>query len=282
MLRADSLYYRIGQKTLLNNASLEIVPGEVTVILGPNGAGKSTFMKLLCGDLRPSSGTVSLDGTPTERLNRQTVAQRRAMMPQSSNVVFPFSAIEIVMIGRSPHVVKAEGNVDRQIAELAMRCTGTSALSERSYNTLSGGEKQRVQLARALAQIWVEPNAINSEARYLLLDEPVAAMDISHQHETLRIAKQFAQRNVGVLLILHDINLAAMYADKIAMFSHGQIVRHGTPSDVLSQTLISQVFGIDVLLSEHPTLGCPLMVSLLEPFRHTNTHPILNKVGGLP
>lgn len=269
MLSANDLSYSIGKKTLLHAASLDIHPGEVTVILGPNGAGKSTFMKLVCGDLRPSTGHIKLDGKAIEYLESKAVAKRRAMMPQSSNVVFPFSVLEIVMIGRSPHVTVTEDKRDRVIAEEAMSCTGVGHLALRNYNSLSGGEQQRVQLARALAQIWDGENDCR-DSRYLLLDEPVASMDLAHQHETLRIAKMFAQRNVGVLLILHDINLASMYADRIAIFEAGKLQRKGTPHDVLDEKLVKDVFGVEVVLSRHPTLGCPYMVTIPNSISKTN------------
>jgi iron complex transport system ATP-binding protein len=266
MLSANAISFSINRKQLLKNASLDIKPGELTVILGPNGAGKSTFMKLLCGDLQPSSGRIALDDKPTQNWTRRSLAQRRAMMPQSSNVVFAFSALEIVMLGRSPHIARRESQRDQRIAETAMGCTGVSGLAARNYNTLSGGEQQRVQLARALCQIWAEDkDAEQNDSRYLLLDEPVASMDLAHQHETLHIAQQFAQRNVGVLVILHDINLAAMYADKIAIFEHGEIERQGSPNTVLDTELIREVFGIDAFFQKHPTLGCPLMVSMPKP-----------------
>lgn len=281
MFSANELNFSIGKKSLVQDASLNIEAGEVTVILGPNGAGKSTFMKLLAGDLRPDSGLITLDNQSIIELSNKQVAQRRAMMPQSSNVVFPFTALEIAMIGRSPHVSKNETLHDRRIVEEAMICTGVNHLASRNYNTLSGGEQQRVQLARALAQIWVdEADNCANEARYLLLDEPVASMDLAHQHETLRIAKTFSQRNVGVLLILHDINLAAMYADKIAVFKNGKIYRQGEPKAVLDEALIRNVFGVDVFLSEHPTLGCPVMVSLPNPLLHS-PNEIVHKYAGV-
>lgn len=263
MLSANAVNFSVHRKQLLKNASVDIKPGELTVILGPNGAGKSTFMKLLCGDLQPSSGFVTLDDKSTQQWSRRSLAQRRAMMPQSSNVVFAFSALEIVMLGRSPHVAGRENQRDERIAQTAMGCTGVKALAARNYNTLSGGEQQRVQLARALCQIWAEDSdAHQNDSRYLLLDEPVASMDLAHQHETLRIASQFARQNVGVLVILHDINLAAMYADNLAIFEQGEIVSQGPPSEVLDADLIRKVFGIDALFQKHPTLGCPLMVSM--------------------
>lgn len=272
MLSANGLGFRINNKQLLQDASLDVIPGKVTVILGPNGAGKSTFMKLLCGDLLPTFGSISLDGNCTRSIDRKSMAQRRAMMPQSSNVVFPFSVYEIVMMGRSPYVSRSETLKDQQIVKAAMQSTRVGDLAVRNYNTLSGGEQQRVQLARVLTQIWSDENEVDDSARYLLLDEPVASMDLAHQHETLRIARQFAQRNVGVLLILHDINLAAMYADRIAIFQNGKIVRQGKPNDAFDQELIKKVFGIEVLLSEHPTLGCPLMVSLPRLISHSKNH----------
>jgi iron complex transport system ATP-binding protein len=262
MLQAKQLGYSINGKRLLRSASLSLLPGELLVVLGPNGAGKSTLLKTLGSELVPGSGSISLDGRPLENWSRSELAQRRAVMPQSSHIVFPFTVFDVVMMGRSPHLRGRESISDERIVMNAMALTGVVDLAERNYNTLSGGEQQRVQLARALSQVWVEPNESAEQGRYLLLDEPVASMDPAHQLETLRLAKAFSRRGVGVFLILHDINLAAMFADRIAVMAGGELRLCGSPGDVLTPDTIHAVFGIKVSLQQHPELDCPLIVSL--------------------
>lgn len=262
MLQARHVSFDIQGKRLLDSASLTVAPGEVVAIIGPNGAGKSTFLKTLCGELEKTSGEILLEGRELGQWDRLQCARRRAVMPQSSQVAFPFTALDIVMMGRSPHSSAGESDKDREIVAAAMHCTGVEDLVERNFNTLSGGERQRVQMARVLSQIWEPAPDAESSARYLLLDEPIASMDPSHQHETLRLAREFSRREVGVLVILHDVNLAALYADRIAVFDSGEIVRCGEPDQVLNQELMHTVFNMDVVLSRHPTADCPLVVPL--------------------
>ena len=251
-------------KSLIRSASLSLSPGELVVVIGPNGAGKTTLMKTLSSELSPSGGSISMDDKPLGQWPRSELARRRAVMPQSSSIVFPFSAFDVAMMGRSPHVVGSESERDAEIVLQAMAITGVTDLATRNYNTLSGGEQQRVQLARALAQVWIDEGSsvVEAEARYLLLDEPIASMDPANQLETLRVAKSYSRRGAGVLIILHDINLAAMFADRIAVMARGELRLCGKPRDVLSRETIADVFGIDVLLQEHPELDCPLIVAL--------------------
>ncbi|MCY4263970.1 MAG: heme ABC transporter ATP-binding protein [Gammaproteobacteria bacterium] len=267
MFAASGISYSIDSARLLRDVSLTLSPGEVVAIIGPNGAGKSTFLKVLGGEIQPTDGIVSMEGRNLVSWGRQALARRRSIMPQSSKIAFPFSVFEIVMMGRSPHAVSEESEIDYDIVGAAMARTGVNNLALRNYNTLSGGEQKRVQLARALAQIWTGSKHTLKDShsdRYLFLDEPVASMDPSHQHETLRIAREFSQHNVGVLIILHDINLAAMYADRIAVFNQGELVADGEAVAILDEHLMLEVFGIHVLVQRHPTLSCPLIVALPE------------------
>jgi iron complex transport system ATP-binding protein len=246
---------------LLHGASLAVRAGEVLAVLGPNGAGKSTLLKCLGGELSPSRGSVHLNGQPLNDWSPGESALRRAVLPQHSPLSFPFTALEVTLMGRIPHGGPGPGDVG--IAAEAMSAAAVEHLADRSYTTLSGGERQRVHLARVLAQIW-EPLPAH-EPRYLLLDEPTASLDPAHQHATLTLARQWARRDVGVVVVLHDLNLAAQYSDRVAVLKAGQILATGTPADVLQPSLIAEAFGLAVHVLAHPDLGCPLIVPRATP-----------------
>lgn len=256
MLEGQHLTFRIGGKTLVEDVSLKIAPGEIVAIVGANGAGKSTLLKLLCGDLHPERGDVLLAGKPLASWSKRDLARVRAVLPQSSPLNFSFSALEVVLMGRSPHIRGIESEQDRAIAQAALEAARVEHLAARSYLTLSGGEQQRVQLARVLVQIWGDTGA-----RYLLLDEPTNNLDLAHQHGTLAIASNFAQRGVGVLAILHDLNLAAQYADHILIMKAGRALAYGTPNTVFTQSIIRDAFDVAVTIMPHPSLNCPLVIA---------------------
>ncbi|HVU14063.1 MAG TPA: heme ABC transporter ATP-binding protein [Phototrophicaceae bacterium] len=256
MLEGRGLTYRIGAQALVEDVSLTVTPGEIVAIVGANGAGKSTLLKLLCGDLRPERGSVLLEGQPIHQWSKRDLARRRAVLPQSSALGFGFSALEVVLMGRSPHVQGIERPVDYAIARAALAAARVDHLAERSYLTLSGGEQQRVQLARVLAQIWEDTGA-----RYLLLDEPTNNLDLTHQHGTLAIATDFARRGVGVLTILHDLNLAAQYADHVLVLKAGRVLADDRPNAVFTPALIREAFDIAVTVVPHPSLDCPLIIA---------------------
>lgn len=250
MLVADRISLQIGAKVLLDEVSLALHPGEVLAVLGPNGAGKSSLLRSLSGELSPQSGTLSLNGRPLPAWNPGQVARMRGVLPQSSALTFRFSVREVVLMGRSPHR-KTHGHAQNlAITAQALALTDTAHVAERIYTTLSGGERQRVQLARVLAQIW-EP--CGEWHRYLLLDEPTSALDLAHQHAVLAIARRFAYtENTGVLAILHDLNLAALYADRIAVLQHGRLAAVGTPGQVLTGELVRRIFAYPVGVGSHP------------------------------
>ena len=265
MIEARDISVRAGGAMLLEGVSVEVVPGELVGVVGPNGAGKSTLRRALCGDAALSGGEVKMCGralsawTPLER------ARVRAVMPQDSALTFPFTALEVALMGRLPHLRGAEGPRDYEIANAALEAVEARHLAARLYPTLSGGEKQRVQLARVLAQIWEsrpEAKAGGAGARFLLLDEPTSNLDLAHQHSTLAVARRFAREGVGVLVILHDLNLAAQYADRLLMLKGGRIACAGRPHDVLTREAIREVFGVEVVVTSHPTAGCPLVVTV--------------------
>ncbi len=259
MLTAQNITVRIGRKTLLDGVSLALHPGEVLAVVGPNGAGKSSLLKTLSGELAPQVGNVLMNGRPLADWDTRQAARMRGVLPQTSALAFRFSVLEVVSMGRSPHRRSHSHADNEKIAGLALKLTDTEHLAERIYTTLSGGERQRVQLARVLAQIWEPCGPLH---RYLLLDEPTSALDLAHQHAVLAIAHRFAAANAaGVLAILHDLNLAALYADRIAVLHQGRLIAVGPPSQVLNSELIQRIFDYPVTIGRHPLYpDCPLMI----------------------
>jgi iron complex transport system ATP-binding protein len=258
MLSASNVRFARGDREILRGVSLALTPGELVAVIGPNGAGKSTLLQLLSGALAARGGAVTLDGAPLNRWCRQALARRRAVLSQTATLGFPFRVLDVVLLGRSPHAGRAARRDDLQVAEAAMRETGILHLADRVYTTLSGGERQRVQLARALAQIWPAPD--EEGGRYLLLDEPTNNLDLAHQHAILQIGRRLAGRGTGVLAILHDPNLAALHADRIAVLKDGAILIDGLPDTVLTETTLAAAFGLAVTVRRHPTRDCPYVV----------------------
>ncbi len=257
MMHLHDATYRIGPNTLVDGVTLALRPGEVLAVVGANGAGKTTLLRLLSGELRPSSGAVCLDGRPLGAFAPEHLARRRAVLPQHSTLGFGFSVQEVVLLGRTPH--RTPPARDLEIAAGAMQAAGVAHLAARRYPTLSGGEQQRVHLARALAQIW---EASGPGARYLLLDEPTASLDLAHQHAVLGVARRCAAAGVGVLAVLHDLNLAAQHADRIAVLRRGRLLAEGPPEAVLTPEIIRRAFDISVLVTRHPCATCPLVVPI--------------------
>ncbi len=259
MLTANNLTLSIGRKRIVDRVSLDLCPGEVVAVVGPNGAGKSTLLKLLTGDWKPSAGSVSVMGRPLESWSRQELARRRAVLLQSSHLSFAFSVSEVVLMGRIPHNHGTESARDYDIAEQALAYVGMSRFADRLYQTLSGGEQQRVHLARVLAQIWEPPAA---GERYLLLDEPTSSLDLLYQQQVLNVARQFARAGTAVLVILHDLNLAAQYADRILMLKAGQARYVGVPQQVLTSHHIQEVYDTPVAVIAHPHSNTLLVTPL--------------------
>lgn len=255
MIEARHLSYRVASRALVDGVTFRAAPGEVVVLLGPNGAGKSTLLRLLSGELAPSAGDVYLGGDRLPGLAPRTRATRLGVLPQHSELAFPFSCYEVVLLGRTPHVAHVETPHDHAIARLAMAATDTQRHEDRPYTTLSGGERQRVQASRVLAQIWEGP-----DARALLLDEPTSSLDLVHQHTTLRLARRMAEDGCAVVCVLHDLNLAAQYADRLVVLRAGRIVAEGPPAEVLRVELLADVFDVDGLVVRHPELDCPLVI----------------------
>ncbi len=254
MLRAHNLHIRRGRKAVLADVSLRLEPGEVLGVLGPNGAGKSTLLGALCGELTPSEGSVSLDGEALSHWSGNQRAQRLAVLPQVSTLDFAFRVEEVVGMGRLPYQT---GSVrDDEIVAAALLAADVGHLSGRSYLALSGGERQRVHLARVLAQLWP-----GQTGQTLLLDEPTSMLDPLHQHTTLQAVREFADRGAAVMVILHDLNLAARYCDRILLLEGGRPVALDTPQQVLQPESLKSVFGLEVLVQSHPERGHPLIIA---------------------
>lgn len=254
MLDVQGLSLKRGGSQVLHDINLTLRPGQVLGVLGPNGAGKSSLLGVLCGELAPTAGRVHLEGLGLDDWPGQERARRLAVLPQASSLGFAFSVAEVVGLGRLPHASGRQR--DREIVEAALAAADAQHLVERSYLALSGGERQRVHLARVLAQLWPgEPGTT------LLLDEPTSALDPLHQHTTLQAVCSFADRGASVLVILHDLNLAARYCDHILLLEQGRGHALGTPQQVLTPTALRAVFGIDVLVQPHPERGHPLIIT---------------------
>jgi iron complex transport system ATP-binding protein len=260
MLSCNNIRVVRGQRRILDDVSLNVSGGEMVAVIGPNGAGKTTLLHALSGALPPDGGAVEIGGRALGAWKSRDLARRRAVLTQNATLGFPFTALQVVMIGRSPHMGRHPGRGDLRAAAAAMTETGVLHLAERSYPTLSGGEKQRVQLARVLAQISTEDETgAAPESRYLLLDEPTNNLDLAHQHLVLAAARRLADRGVAVLAVLHDPNHAA-YADRIHVLQHGRTFAAGTPHEVLTAQLMGQVFGVAARVLNEPGRDRPYVL----------------------
>lgn len=257
-LTAHNISVRIKDKMLIEDISILIEPGQLVVIIGPNGAGKSTLMRALAGDIKPQCGEVRMGNRLLTNWSTREVARVRAVLPQNSTLTFPFTVLQVVLMGRNPHIKGIESVQDYAIVRKALETAQIDHLENRIYTSLSGGERQRVQLARVISQIW----ETGAGQRYLLLDEPTNSLDLTHQHATLDLARKFAEQGVAVLAVLHDLNLAAQYADKIVLLHRGKHVITGTPTQVLTMEIIESVFDIPVMITDHPHLSCPLIIPI--------------------
>ncbi|WP_409307055.1 heme ABC transporter ATP-binding protein [Pectobacterium sp. B1J-3] len=250
-LIARHLSFQAGEHHLTKDVSLDVHCGEIVAIIGPNGAGKSTLLRLLTGYLTPQQGECLLAGKPFAQWQPNALARTRAVMRQHSGMAFAFSVEEVVAMGRTPHG-RAQDN-DR-IVKQVMAQTGCLELASRDYRHLSGGEQQRVQLARTLAQLWHD----HPTPGWLFLDEPTSALDLYHQQHLLRLLKQLTQQQpLAVCCVLHDLNLAALYADRILLLHAGELVAQGTPVEVLQTDVLTRWYQADLNVSPHPEYPVP-------------------------
>ena len=265
MLQATDIACSIDRKPILRDCSLALTPGRFTAVVGPNGAGKSTLLRILSGEDRPTRGQVQLNRQPIAAYDSRALSRLRAVLPQHTTVNFPFTVEQVIEIGRYAHRSRVVEN-ERIISEVMQR-TGLDRFSGRVYQTLSGGEQQRVQMARVMAQLWDDAyQGPKSTSKYLLLDEPTSSLDLAQQQVLLGLAKDLCQRSLGVLAILHDLNLAIQYADDILFLKDGRPVAYGPREAVVTQEIIEETFSHSVkLIYDH---GQTIVVPQANSFSH--------------
>lgn len=267
MLRADNVSFAYDRDTpVLTGVSLAASADEVVGIIGPNGSGKTTLLKVMAALLRPQSGSVTLDGRPLAGLDRREIAARMSVVPQDTQLAFDYSALEIVLMGRYAHLgaFELEGPDDFAAARRAMQSTGTAALEARPFGSLSGGEKQRVIIASALAQLdtAVTPAGTRADA-YLLLDEPTASLDLGYQLELLNLLRQLHRdRHLGIAVSIHDLNLAADLCDRLVLLRAGRVIADGPTREVLTPARIRELYGVEADILSHDLAGHPIVVPL--------------------
>lgn len=243
MIEGRDLVYAAGGHPILHGISATFAPGRLHLIIGPNGAGKSTLVKVLSRLLKPQSGQVLYDGADIARAGEQTLAQRRAVLSQAIEIAFPLWVHEVVMMGRYPHFSGRPTARDQAVVAEVMRYCDVENLADRSYPTLSGGEKQRVNFARVLAQVW-QPRPGGS--RILFLDEPLTFLDIGHQIDLMRKLREFgAAPDLVVVGVVHDLALAARFADQLVLIHEGTVLASGSPTEVMTPEHVRTAFGVE-------------------------------------
>ncbi|MDN3020641.1 heme ABC transporter ATP-binding protein [Streptomyces sp. S.PB5] len=248
LAEAEGLHVRLGARHVLDGVSVVVRAGEVLALVGPNGAGKSTLLGALAADIPAAGGVVRIHGRPAAEWSAPELALRRAVLPQSASLSFPFTVEDVVRMGRAPWAATAPDDDDRAVAE-AMRQTDVVDFASRPFSALSGGERARVALARVLAQ----------RAPLLLLDEPTAALDLKHQELVLKVCRERARAGDAVVVVLHDLGLAAAYAHRVAILRAGRVAADGAPEEVFEQALLSEVYDQAVEVFPHPRTGALLV-----------------------
>lgn len=254
-IRQVSFSYNNG--LILHNVDLSVRPGEMVGLLGPNGSGKTTLIKLASGILKPGQGEIWLDGSNLGQMKRKVVARSIAVMPQQFHIPFAFKVGEVVMLGRIPFIrtLTGETEADREEVARSLETAGITGLEQRHFDELSGGERQKVILAMVLAQ----------QPRLLLLDEPTVHLDITHQVEILELVRGLNRRQgLTVVAAMHDLNLASLYFDRLVLLKEGRVLADGTPSKVITENTLREVFAASVKVEAHPSTGAPHVVIIPE------------------
>ncbi|MEJ1196387.1 MULTISPECIES: heme ABC transporter ATP-binding protein [unclassified Streptomyces] len=255
LAEAEGLHVHLGGRPVLDGVAVTVRAGEVLALVGPNGAGKSTLLGALAADVPAAEGVVRVHGRPVTEWSAPELALRRAVLPQSALLSFPFPVEEVVRMGRAPWAGSDLADEDDAAVAEAMARTEVTGFAGRPFSALSGGERARVAFARVLAQ----------RAPLLLLDEPTAALDLRHQELVLRLCRERARAGDAVAVVLHDLSLAAAYADRVAILRAGRVAADGPPAEVLTEGLLSEVYDQPVEVLPHPRTGAPLVVPRREP-----------------
>lgn len=240
-LKVENLHYNINEDSILEGVNIEVKKGEFVGLIGPNGSGKSTLLKNIYKVYKPTKGNIFIDSTGISKLSNKELARKMAVMVQENNLEFDIKVLDMVILGRYSHkkLLESSNNNDYEVAENSLKEVGLAGYEERSFFSLSGGEKQRVLIARALTQ----------EAEFIILDEPTNHLDIRYQFQIMNILKK---QNITVFSSIHDLNIAAFYCDKIFAINNGKIVHNGTPEKVLNKKLIKELFGVEAEIGTNP------------------------------
>ncbi len=268
-IELSNVTFGYGRKAVLEGITFSVRRGEFVGVIGPNGSGKSTLLRLMSGVVRPWRGRIAIDGRAVEDYRRRELSRLIAVVPQETTISFPFSVMEMVLLGRTPHLggFGFEGDPDLHAARRAMERTQTADLAGRAITELSGGERQRVILARALAQ----------EAAFLLLDEPTAFLDIRHEVEIYDLLRDLQQEGMTIVSVLHDLNLAALYCEQVILLHEGRVARRGRPEDVMTYSTLTEVYGTEIYVATNDITGTlnvlPLDRRHRERLRHRGKEP---------
>jgi len=253
MLIAENICVTLGKKQILHDVDFSAKAGEITAIVGPNGSGKTTLLRAITADLE-YSGHVSMAGRDIAQMKPYELAAIRAVLSQSTGLAFPFNVLEVVRLG-----LTTGGEAQREgLPMQALATVGLSGFEGKYYQELSGGEQQRVQLARVLAQVW-QP-VVDGQPRWLFLDEPVASLDIGHQLMVMQLAQNYANAGGGVIAVMHDLNLTAMFANRIALVDQGRMAAIGTPDEVMTEKTLSAAYGCHLRINTTPPDGAVFLL----------------------
>lgn len=271
MLQIKDISYSVGSKKLLRHLTAHVMPGQLVAVVGPNGAGKSTLIKLISGELQPQTGSIQLNGTDISQYTAKQLAKQRAVLTQQLQQAFTFTVKEVVAMGRYPHFENHPTQTDTNTIDWAIEQLGLSFLENRHYNTLSGGEQQRTQLARVLAQV---TGSQTKQPKLLLLDEPLNNLDIRQQHQSLQMAQDFVKEGNMAIAVLHDINMAAQYADRVLVLKQGYQLAYGPVSETITPEVLETCYGLPAMVLPHPIFDCPVAHFHIENEACHNGEPI--------
>lgn len=253
MIETEDIAFAFNGQSVLDSVSLDVRKGEIVGLIGPNGAGKTTFLRLVSGVLEPDRGSIHLDGDAVGTLSADELGRRISVVPQQTELSFDFSIRDVITMGRNPYQGRLERlqSADRSLVNQAMAQTDTDHLADRPFSAVSGGERKRVLIARAIAQ----------DTPAMLVDEPTASLDINHQVAVFELLRGLVGDDKAILTAVHDLNLAARYCDRLVLLHDGQVKATGTAEDVLQPKQLHPAYGIDTTVEENPVTGTPMVVA---------------------